>query len=98
VATRNGRNAYVTNTGSHTVTGLAVARDGALSLLDEGGVTAAAGSGPIDAALSRDGRYLYVLNGGDASLSAYRVRADGSLGRLAGVGHLPEGTNGLAAQ
>lgn len=98
IATKSGRYAYITNTGSHTVTGVGVARDGALSLLDSDGVTAAAGSGPIDAALSRDGRYLYVLNGGDASLSAYRVRANGALVRIRGVHGLPEGTNGLAAQ
>jgi len=98
VATRNGRYAYITNTGSNTVTGLDVARDGALSLLDGDGVTAGTGSSPIDAALSRDGRYLYVLNGGDGSLSAYRVRANGALVRLHGVHGLPVGTNGLAAQ
>jgi 6-phosphogluconolactonase len=98
VATANGRYAYVTNTGSNTVTGLGVARDGTLTLLDDDGVAAQAGKGPIDAALSRDGRYLYVLNGGHASLSAYRVRGNGSLVRLRGVRDLPDGTNGLAAQ
>jgi 6-phosphogluconolactonase len=98
VATRDGRYAYVTNTGSNTVTGLGVARNGALSLLDDDGVTAGSGSRPIDAALSRDGRYLYVLGGGDGSMSVYRVRPNGVLVPLGGVHGLPEGTNGLAAQ
>jgi 6-phosphogluconolactonase len=98
VATKDGRYAYITNTGSDTVSGLSVARDGALSLLDPDGVTAGTESTPIDAALSRDGRYLYVLNAGDGSLSAYRDRANGALVRFRGVHHLPEGTNGLAAQ
>jgi len=98
VVTGNGRYAYVTNTGSGSVTGLALARNGEASLLDADGSTAPAGAGPIDAALSRNGRYLYVLNGGEGSLSAYRVRANGSLKVLAGFNGLPDGTNGLAAQ
>ena len=98
VVTGNGRYAYVTNTGSASVTGLALARNGMASLLDADGFTAPAGAGPIDAALSRNGRYLYVLNGGEGSLSAYRVRGDGSLKVLAGLDGLPDGTNGLAAQ
>lgn len=97
VVTGNGRNGYVTNTGSDSVTGLALARNGTVSLVDDDGFTAGAGDGPIDAAVSRNGRYLYVLNGGDGTLSAYRVGADGGLADLPGVGGLPEGTNGLAA-
>jgi 6-phosphogluconolactonase len=98
VVTRNGRYAYTTNTGSDSVTGLALAPSGAASLLDADGFTAQAGGTPIDAALSRNGRFLYVLNGGDGSLSAYRVSADGSLTPLPGVNGLPSGTNGLAAE
>jgi len=97
VATGNGRYAYVTNTGDDTVTGLEVARDGSLSLLDAGGVTAVAGGAPIDAALSRDGRFLYVLNGADDTLSEYRVGADGSLEPVAQLGGLPSSVNGLTA-
>lgn len=98
VATRNGRHAYVTNTGSDTITGLAIGKDGSLHLLQANGVTANAGNAPIDAALSRNGRYLYVLNEADDSISSYRVQADGSLVHLDTIGGLPSSVNGLAAQ
>jgi 6-phosphogluconolactonase len=98
VVTRNGRYAYTTNTGSDSVTGLALAPKGTVRLLDADGFTAQAGDTPIDAALSRSGRFLYVLNGADGSLYAYRVSADGSLAPLPGVTGLPPSTNGLAAE
>jgi 6-phosphogluconolactonase (cycloisomerase 2 family) len=98
IATGNGRYAYTTNTGSNSVTGVEVGRDGSLGLLDADGATGMAGSAPIDAALSRNGRFLYTLNSGDGSLSAFVVGADGGLTSLAGVSGLPEGANGLAAQ
>lgn len=98
VLTGNGRYAYTTNTASDSVTGLAVARNGELELLDPTGYTAAAGDGPIDAALSRNSRYLYVLNGAEGSLSAYRVRGNGSLKQIPGIAGLPAGANGLAAE
>ena len=97
VITGNGRYAYTTNTGSGSVSGLHIARDGAVSLLDADGVTGQAGNTPIDAALSRNSRFLYVLNSTDHSLSAFAVGADGSLTPLPGVSGLPAGTNGLAA-
>ena len=98
VVTGNGRYAYTTNTGSDSITGLALARNGVVSLLDVDGFTAQAGDAPIDAAFSRNSRFLYVLNSGDGSLSAYSVRADGGLVDLAGVDGLPAGANGLAAK
>jgi 6-phosphogluconolactonase len=98
VVTGNGRYAYTTNTGSDSITGLALARNGEASLLDADGFTAQTGATPIDAAFSRDSHFLYVLNSADGSLSAYRVKAHGSLMPLAGVSGLPAGTNGLAAE
>lgn len=98
VATRNGRYAYMTNTGSNSITGLELARNGKVSLLDTDGFTGQTGVAPIDAAFSRNSHFLYVLNGGDGSLSAYRVKVNGALESLAGVGGLPVGTNGLAAK
>lgn len=98
VVTGDSRYAYTTNTGSASVTGLALARNGEASLLDADGFTAQAGAAPIDAAFSRDSLFLYVLNGAEGSLSAYRVKADGGLRPLAGVNGLPAGTNGLAVK
>jgi 6-phosphogluconolactonase len=98
VVTRNGRFAYASNTGSGTISGYRVVRNGTLHLLNDDGVTGTTGPGPIDLAMSRNSRYLYSLNSGDGTISAFRVNANGSLGALPGVGGIPAGANGLAVQ
>ena len=95
---RNGRYAYVTNTGSNTVTGVRVAHDGSLTLLDADGSSASTGVTPIDAAVSNDDRFLYVLTAGDRSISQYRIAADGTLTSLGAIGGLSAGTIGLLAR
>lgn len=97
IATKNGRHAFVTNTGSDTITGLAIGHDGSLTLLDPTGVSAPAGDAPIDAALSRSGRFLHVLNGSDDTISTYRVGPNGHLAPVETLGPLPPAVNGLAA-
>jgi 6-phosphogluconolactonase (cycloisomerase 2 family) len=94
----NGRYAYVTNAGSNSISGFAVARDGSLELLDADGVTGETGMTPIDVAFSRDGQFLYTLNANAHTVSAFRVRADGALAPFAGSAGLPAGAVGLAAQ
>ncbi len=98
VVTRNGRYAYTTNTGSGTVSGYAIGRDGALTLLDGGqsGQTGA-GTSPIDLALTRGSRFLYVLNSGTETVSAFRTGRDGALEPVGTTTNLPDGANGLAA-
>jgi 6-phosphogluconolactonase len=100
VVTGNGRYAYVTNTGSGTITGYRIAADGSLTLLDADGRTGVtgAGSSPVDEALSRDSRYLYVLEAGTDAISAFKVHGDGSLSFVSEVGGLPGGTTGLAVR
>ncbi len=95
VVTPNSRYAYVTNTGSDTVSSYAVAKSGALSLVQ--GIAATAGAGPIDAAISPNGRNLYVLNGRGQTISSFAIARDGGLANPASVGGLPAGANGLAA-
>jgi 6-phosphogluconolactonase (cycloisomerase 2 family) len=96
--TPDGRFAYVTNTGSGTVSGYGIAPDGAVALLDADGVTGMTGAGPIDLAITPDGRRVYTLNGAGATLSGFVVGVDGSLERLAGVAPpIPAGSNGLVA-
>jgi 6-phosphogluconolactonase (cycloisomerase 2 family) len=97
VISRNGQYAYVTNTGSDSVTGYAIDGEGALTLLDADGVTGMSGDTPIDAAISRDGRLLFVLNANSHSISAYVINSDGSLTHLGDGGVLPSGAVGLAA-
>ena len=98
VVTKNGRFAYTTNTGSGSISGYRVGRDGALSLLDGDGETGLTGPGPIDMALSGSSRFLYSLNSGDGTISGFRVRTDGGLGSIGGVGGLPGTASGLAAR
>lgn len=101
VLTGDERFAYTSNTGAGTLSGYQVSPEGRLQLLNSNGVTGTTGdanSKPIDLALSRDSRYLYSLNSGSHTISAFRVDADGSLQTLPGVGGIPAGANGLAAQ
>jgi 6-phosphogluconolactonase len=100
VVTPNGRFAYVTNTGSGSISGYAIDFDGTIELLDADGRTAVTGDGsaPIDLALTDNGRFLYSLNSGANTIGAFRVRADGSLTPLPFVTGLPPGANGLAAR
>jgi 6-phosphogluconolactonase len=97
--TPNGLYAYVTNTGSGTVTGFAIGPDGMLTRLDADGVTAAiAGGAPIDAAIDRSGRFLYVLDAGTDRIIGYSIRRDGSLGGIGDPVVVPDGASGLAAR
>jgi 6-phosphogluconolactonase (cycloisomerase 2 family) len=99
VVTGNGRYIYTTNTGSGSVSGYEIARDGSLTLLDADGRTGVTGDGssPIDASLSRNSQYLYVLNAGAATISAFAVERDGSLTHL-GDTPVAGGSVGIAAR
>jgi 6-phosphogluconolactonase (cycloisomerase 2 family) len=98
VVTPNGRFAYVTNTGSGSISGYRIDFDGMIELLDADGRTAVTGGGPIDLALTDNGRFLYSLNSGTDTIGAFRVHADGSLQALPFASGLPAGANGLAAR
>jgi 6-phosphogluconolactonase len=98
VVTDNGRFTYTSNTGSGSISGYRVGREGELTLLDADGRTGITGPGPIDMALSRNSRFLYSLNSGDGTISGFRVEADGGLTAIGGTTGLPGGTNGLAAK
>jgi 6-phosphogluconolactonase (cycloisomerase 2 family) len=100
VVTPNGQFAYVTNTGSGSISGYAIDFDGSIELLDADGRTAGTGDGsaPIDVALTGSGRFLYSLNSGTNTIGAFRLRADGSRTPLRFTNGLPSGANGLAAR
>ena len=95
VVTPNGRYAYVTNTGSGTISSYAVQKSGKVSLNQA--VAGTAGAGPIDAAIAATGRALFVLNSGSQTISSFSVGTDGSLANAGRVAGLPAGANGLAA-
>ena len=97
VVTPNGRYAYVTNTGSGTISSYAVQKSGKLTLTLAQPIAATAGAGPIDAALSASGGHLFVLNSGSRTISSFSVAKDGSLANPGSVSGLPVDANGLAA-
>ncbi len=82
VVAGHGQYAYVTNTGSGTVTGYHVDRSGALTRLPANGVSAITGGGPTDAGASPDGSSLFVLSPPIGQLVSLHVNADGSLVKL----------------
>jgi 6-phosphogluconolactonase (cycloisomerase 2 family) len=93
--TNNGRFAYTTNTGSASVSGYSVARDGSLTLLAAS--AGSTGTTPTDVDLTRNSKFLYVLNAGSHNLSAFQVQDDGALVSLGTFGELPAGAVGVAA-
>lgn len=98
VVTGNGRFAYVTNTGSGTISGYSIGFDGKLSLLQEDGLSAITGAGPIDAGISNNDRFLFTLNGGNHTITGFRIGHDGDLTPVSLAHGLPVGSNGLAAR
>ena len=97
VVTGNGQFAYTTNTGSASITGYRIDRNGSLTILDDDGVTATTEAGPIDFDLTDDSRLLYTLNSGSHSISIHRVGRDGELEALGVTSGLPATAVGLAA-
>src|ERR1051326_4382677 len=72
---------YITNTGTDTVSGFAIASDGSISLLNADGKTAvlAPGANPLDMAISSDSKYLYVLEQQLPAIASFVIQTDGSL-------------------
>ncbi len=95
VVTPNSRYAYVTNTGSGTISSYAIQRSGKLTLAQ--GIAATSAGGPIDAAISASGRSLFVLNAGSNRITSFSIAGDGKLSDASMVTGLPAGSNGLAA-
>lgn len=94
----SGNYAYVTNFGSHSITGYQIAMDGSLRLLNNDGVTAMTGDGshPVDFAVTPDGRFLYVLLPGASQVGCFGINADGSLTDLGPFqGDWPIGSQGM---
>lgn len=97
VTTRDGRFAYEANAGSSTISSYAVARSGALTLVND--AAAAVGGGLLDMALSKEGHFLYVRDG-SGTVNAYRVGTDGTLTAAGSLptGSLPAGAQGIVAR
>lgn len=90
--------AYVANAASATITGVAIAEDGQLSLRDAGGVTAPTGPGAIDLAVTPDRGFLYSLSGNPRAIHIYEIAADGSLTEHAALSTVSPTAAGLVAR
>jgi 6-phosphogluconolactonase len=97
VATKNGKFAYTSNTGSNNISSYRVGRDGTLTLLEA--IAAATGAAPIDMTLSGNSKVLYALNAAARTIDVFRVdRWSGELTLLSSLSGLPAGANGLVAR
>jgi 6-phosphogluconolactonase len=101
VVTPDGRFVYVSNAGSNSISGFAIATDGSLTPLVGTIVgTNPSGSTNLDMTLSGDGAFLYTLNAGSGTIGVFAIdQQSGGLTNLGTVGALPAvaGLNGIAA-
>lgn len=97
----DGRFAYVTNTGSQSISALKTGFFGDLSLLNANGRSGVTppGTSVIDLGLSNDGLNLYALDNAIGTISVFRVNpVSGGISRLEVISGLPAGSNGIAAR
>lgn len=100
VVTPDGTKVYVSNAGSASISGFAIANNGTLTPIG----TTVVGSNPqgstnLDIALSADAKYLYSLNSAAGTIGVFAIQQDGTLVNLEEAGELPKlsGMNGIAA-
>ena len=99
VIPNNGKTAFVSNTGSGTISSYHInAMDGSLTLLNATAADTGMGSAPIDMDLSVNSRLLFVLLGGSQSVASFRVWKNGNLTPIDTAGGLPLGAQGIAAK
>jgi 6-phosphogluconolactonase (cycloisomerase 2 family) len=81
VLTPDEKFAYTANAASGTLSAFSVSPNGVLSLLDFNGITGniAAGSHPVDMAISQDGNFLFSLANGNGTLNLFQISCDGAL-------------------
>jgi 6-phosphogluconolactonase (cycloisomerase 2 family) len=90
--------AYIANAASNTLTGLAVAPTGELSLHEATGITVASGKAPTDLAVSPDRGYLYSLSSMDHTVNIFSINSDGSLTTMPALSGMPATAGGLVAR
>ncbi|HEY7569024.1 MAG TPA: beta-propeller fold lactonase family protein [Gemmatimonadaceae bacterium] len=96
VISSNQRYAYVTNTGSNSVTGYALAANGTLRRLTDNGVSGTTQKNPVDAVII--GQILYTLDRGSGGISIFGINANGSLTSKGAQSGLPTTVYGLTAR
>jgi 6-phosphogluconolactonase len=98
VIPNNGKFAFVSNTGSGTISSYRIGEDGTLTLLESVAADTGMGSSPIDMTLSNNSRILFVHAAGSQSVVAFKVKPNGSLTMVDTAGGLPLGAQGIAAK
>jgi len=89
-----GRNYYLSNAGSNSLSGYHAEHDGSPVALGN----TATGPATVDAAVAPDNRYLYVQTGKVGAVDAFRIEPDGSLTRTSStVVPNAAGAEGIAA-
>jgi 6-phosphogluconolactonase len=98
VIPNNGKFAFVSNTGSGTISSYRVGREVEwLALVDSIAGDTGMGSSPIDMTMSNNSRFLYVHAAGSQSVVSFRVK-HGELTMIDTDGGLPLGAQGIAAK
>ena len=97
--TPNRQFAYVSNTGSGTLSSYAVSPRGDLVLAEEiAADTGGPQSVPIDLAITPDGELLYVLSSLLGTIQGYRIERDGTLTHVSSTGGFPISVQGIVTQ
>jgi 6-phosphogluconolactonase (cycloisomerase 2 family) len=98
VIPNNGKFAFVSNTGSGTISSYRIGSDVEwLALVDSVAGDTGMGSAPIDMTLSNNSRYLFVHAAGSQSVVSFRVK-HGTLTMVDTAGGLPLGAQGIVAK
>jgi 6-phosphogluconolactonase len=99
--TPDGRWVYTSNSGSDSISGFNIGKDGSLTPI--GGTVLGnnpSGSHNVDIAVSADGKFVYTINSQSGNIGVFAInQQDGSLTSLGQAGDLPKsvGFNGIAA-
>lgn len=89
--------AYISNTGSSTISSYQVDAHGNLTLLKAVATVTGPASSPIDSAMSSDSKYLYVVESTMGRVGILRL-AGANLSVIGGASGLPSSIQGIAAQ
>jgi 6-phosphogluconolactonase len=98
--TPNSSFVYTANSGSSTISGFSIGKNGALTALSGTVVaTLPSGSTDLDTATSSDGKLLFTLDSGTGKVSVFDIDSNGDLSSVGAIGNFPPsaGFNGIAA-
>ncbi len=92
--TEHGRFAFISNTGSNSISSYYVAPWGSLYLIKKAATST--GMAPSDIVVAANNYFVYAVNGKSASIGAYHRTRFGGLRHIGDVSGLPAGVTGLA--